>query len=103
MDYITTLYPLGAGDPGLPLACTPTAYVLAAFVRHSIKADGLDGGTYSIDLSVPGSAEWAVAYEARVEADLVDLPTLVDGVRVRFAGLGAAAVPVIVLNSFVGG
>ena len=71
----------------------------AVFQTH---VDGLDGGTFDVLLYLPGSPAPIPAREHQLGATSLDT-VLIDGpivtsFQIKFAGLGAAAAPIVYLN-----
>ena len=69
--------------------------------NHQVTVNGLDGGTYTLDVRVPGDSTFQVHQPGAAEADtvIVDKPVAA-AFQLRFAGLGGAAAPVVTISSW---
>jgi hypothetical protein len=100
-DYITTIFELGEGDPDEPMPLSPLPYLMTALRHHQVSVDGLDGGTYSVDVQTPGDETYQIDTTGATESDTVVIDALiVAAMQVRFAGLGEGAAPVVTLTSW---
>ena len=76
-------------------------YDLASiFGEHIIATRGLDGGTYSVEVKIPGNDDdWYLLATAQAQTALNTTSVPVTQIRVAFAGLGGVAAPVVFLVS----